>query len=116
MELGWPTRATNSGGQLGRAAKVAHGGHKVPIGGLTNGGCEKDFIKNLLTNPLKHPLENPLDNFLKNPLTNRLNGGHGWPRFACHLLPKFWLAGWLVGWLLGCLVGWLVGWLVGDIP
>ena len=79
MEFGWPTRATNSGGQLGRAAKVAHGGHKVPIGDLTNGGCEKDFLKNLLTNPLKHPLENPLNNFLKNPLKtclkNPLNGG-----------------------------------------
>ena len=85
--LGLPTRAANSGrsirtaysgGQFGRptrAVKVAHGGHKVPTGGLTNGGCEKDFLKNLLTNPLKHPLDYPSNNFLKNRLKNPLNGG-----------------------------------------
>ena len=50
---------------------MAHG-HKVPTGGITNGGCEKDFLKNILTNPLNHPLENPLNHFLKNPLKNRL--------------------------------------------
>ena len=50
LALAWPSRAANSGGQLGRAAKVAHGGHKVPTGGLTNGGCQE--------NPLKNPPKN----------------------------------------------------------
>ena len=77
-QFGRPIRTADSGRPT-RAAKVAHGGHKVPTGGLTNGGCEKDFLKNLLTNPLNHPLENPLNDFLKNPLKDRLknplNGG-----------------------------------------